>query len=141
MSGYIWPEVSPFPASDRDAWEAVWSVHTEQGSDGCATAASKEANRDIVLCLDVQSLRTLARSLAGCAVTRYAPSTGARVSVYSAEAQDIDPKDGGKWAVICEPHGTICQTGNKRDAIRHIAPVPESFCDECREILESREIK
>lgn len=54
------------------------------------------------------------------------------VVAYLAEAQGIDPEDGGKYAVVCDLHGTIVQVGAKKEARRIARDGGASFCDCCR---------
>lgn len=55
------------------------------------------------------------------------------VVVYRAEAQGIDPADGGPWAVVCETHGTLVQTETRAQALATLAAGSTDFCDCCRD--------
>lgn len=55
------------------------------------------------------------------------------VTVYDGPCQGIPAEDGGRWAVVCEEHGTLCQTTNKDDARAICRGGSTEFCDECRE--------
>jgi hypothetical protein len=51
--------------------------------------------------------------------------------LYRAEEQNISSDDGGKYAVVCEEHGSLVQTTNQRNA-RTILRYPD-FCDCCED--------
>lgn len=68
------------------------------------------------------------RQRAGCVSLAYSRATGALRGVYRAEDQGFDP-DSGKWAVVCEDHGTILQVDTRAHAM---ASDTADFCDECR---------
>jgi len=75
------------------------------------------------------ALATEREDRAGCVSLSYSRRTGALRGVYRAADQDLDT-DSGKWATICEDHGTICQHGSQAAAR---ATDTDDFCDECRE--------
>ncbi len=58
--------------------------------------------------------------------------TQAGVAVlYLAESQGIDP-EGGKYAAVCEAHGTICNFSSKGEALRHLSSA--DWCEACQEL-------
>jgi len=56
---------------------------------------------------------------------------GTKIVIYIATEQGIDVD--GKYAVVCDAHGTICSSANLPQA-RLSMKAPESFCDACRAI-------
>lgn len=73
-------------------------------------------------------------SRAGCVSLATSRRTGAVRGVYRAEAQGLDPS-GGPWVTVCEDHSTVLNSDTRALAL---AADTDSFCDECREAMESR---
>ena len=71
--------------------------------------------------------------LAGLRLSSWDRDNETWVSVYEAERQGIDVEDGGKWAVICEKHGSTLQVDTRRLAERDACAGSAEFCEECRD--------
>lgn len=56
---------------------------------------------------------------------------GKKVVIYVALEQGIDVE--GKYAVVCDAHGTLCGSTSVRDA-RVLMKNPHGFCEECQSI-------
>lgn len=69
---------------------------------------------------------------AGHVATRRNRITHNLVSVYDAEAQQLDT-EAGKWAVVCEQHGAIVNTNSKKVALGSMS-YPD-WCEDCRDLL------
>lgn len=65
---------------------------------------------------------------AGCILLRKSRESGTVAGVYRADEAGID---GGKWATVCEDHGTILTTDTREQAV-YAAAHTASFCDDCR---------
>ena len=74
------------------------------------------------------------RDLAGYRAHTKARSTGVIVILVDAESQGINVEDGGKWALICDDHGSLLQD-DKQSNLRGWLAHPEDWCEECREIF------
>lgn len=81
------------------------------------------------------------QQLAGYVMTRNTGPTledGTRgfVTVYEAEAQGFAVEDGGKFAVVCEEHGSLIQ-GTKKLCLELMRAGSSEFCDCCRKVCGS----
>lgn len=63
---------------------------------------------------------------------------GKKVVIYLASAQDFDESE-GKYAVVCDAHGTVANTDNEHDA-RVLMKAPENFCEKCELMREAQQI-
>lgn len=70
------------------------------------------------------------RDNAGYIAAALTGKDGGVVTLYLAEAQGIDPHDGGKYMLVCETHGTNVQMTNKKYALGHMRH--PDFCDCCK---------
>jgi hypothetical protein len=66
--------------------------------------------------------------LKGYRVTR----SGIRVDLYDAALQGLDT-DGGRWALVCEPHGSILNVPTTRAAEAWWGH-PRDWCDQCADL-------
>jgi hypothetical protein len=73
-------------------------------------------------------MRNPYRKNAGFKGGKFNPTTQDWVTIYSAEAQLLDPA-GGKYVVVCEKHGTLCNFKSLKAAREHLDVV--DFCEEC----------
>jgi hypothetical protein len=73
---------------------------------------------------------------AGCRQLRKAQQTGTMVGLYDAADAGLDA-DAGRWATVCEEHGSICNHETLELARWHSAD-PAGWCEECRAALDSR---
>lgn len=81
---------------------------------------------------DAFRLAAVRNLLAGCVKLSYARSTGLLVGVYSADqGADFSSEDGGKWACVCESHGSILQSPTREIAMSW-SSASEEWCEECR---------
>ena len=58
--------------------------------------------------------------------------TNNKATIYSAEELGVSAEDGGKWVLVCEPHGQIVQDTNKKRLAQwknHSA----QWCSDCQE--------
>jgi len=60
---------------------------------------------------------------------------GKKVVIYIAKDQGMDVD--GKYAIVCDAHGTLCGTTNMPDA-RIIMKNPHNFCEGCMDAEEKR---
>lgn len=60
-----------------------------------------------------------------------ARSTGTQVILCDSEAQGIDPADGGRYLLLCQPHGGSLNESNGRLA-RWLLRHPEEWCPYCQ---------
>ena len=67
----------------------------------------------------------------GYIAERKNPLTGGEVVIYIAQAQKLDSA-GGKYAVVCDAHGNVCNTNNVPDA-RILMKCPQQWCMDCQE--------
>lgn len=58
--------------------------------------------------------------------------------LYDGPQQGIPAEDGGRWAVICEEHGTLVQSTSKRAAMASLREGSIGFYDCCRKTCSSR---
>lgn len=58
---------------------------------------------------------------------------GKKVVIYRAAEQGLDDAD-GKYAVVCDAHGTIDNTTSIPNA-RSLMKAPETFCLDCRALV------
>ena len=75
------------------------------------------------------NLRRECSERAGCVALRRARSTKRPVGIYNCAEAGLDCGD-GRWATICEDHGTIIAHTSKATALR-LAAAPEEWCAEC----------
>jgi hypothetical protein len=92
-----------------------------------------------------------ARSWAGYKNHTIARSTSTLVVLCDAEAQGIDPADGGRWMLVCEGpadrpidedrehRGSNCQFTSRHEADRFLCH-PEEWCCYCQEEQAEREV-
>lgn len=69
---------------------------------------------------------------AGLRMSSWDKASEGWVSVYEADPAGIDSEDGGKWAVVCEQHGTVLQVETIRGATQDARRGSAEFCEECR---------
>ncbi len=116
------------------AWDEDWSRVT---CSDCL-AARREAMRRAKLYRE----RKLAR-LSGVRQSRVCKSTGTTVSLVDSHAPEstVERDDGGRWATLCEDHGSIVYHQRLSDA-REWASDPSTWCNDsdagpcCRSIVE-----
>lgn len=114
------------PVDPAAAWEAVCLV-------AAAWARAKPHQR--------AALRTAALGIAGLVQRRRCRATGVEVGIYNAECGLFEASEGGadgdgRYAVICEPHGTLVIVSTL-DLAREVATDTLNFCDDCREVAAS----
>jgi hypothetical protein len=68
--------------------------------------------------------------LAGERYRSVARSTGTTVVLVSCEEQGIPVSDGGRWAVICDEHGSLIQD-DIQENLRQIMAEPQEWCQLC----------
>lgn len=76
------------------------------------------------------SLDQEVRKRAGCKDLRFARSTGTLVGLYEAEPAGLDTES-GKWATVCETHGSILCHQTRSVAQSHLSH-PEDWCPYCQ---------
>lgn len=69
------------------------------------------------------------RARAGCVALTVSRETGTLAGIYRAALADMDVD--GRWAVVCEDHGTLVGVDSLVMA-RAAAAHPTEFCDDCR---------
>ena len=69
------------------------------------------------------------QSWAGYRAHRRSRITGTTVVLVDGKAADVDT-GGGRWALVCDDHGTVCAFTHQRDA-REWMSDPSCWCDEC----------
>lgn len=63
-----------------------------------------------------------------------ARSTGTLITVYDGKKANLDT-EGGRWQTVCEEHGFVV-AHRTLDIARSWMPVPEDWCEGCREQIE-----
>lgn len=71
-----------------------------------------------------------ASTWAGYRSAHFARSTGTLVAVVNTAEQGLNPKDGGRWTLICDDHSTLLQIHTLTLA-RQFASAPEEWCENC----------
>ena len=67
-----------------------------------------------------------------------ARSSGAVVDIYdTSHPHNVFDPEGGRWVTICE-HGSLVNHETLATA-RYFAPSPESWCEECADIVHAKE--
>lgn len=74
--------------------------------------------------------QTILAQNAGAKVSRICRSTGATVTLYDAAQANLDDED-GKWATVCEDHGSIVNHRTWKTAISWLSH-PEEWCEDCQ---------
>jgi hypothetical protein len=80
--------------------------------------------------------KTILRVNAGAVESRRARSTKTTVTLYNNELAELDSSE--PWSTVCENHGSICTHQTRATAHSWMA-CPEGWCEDCRELLESRD--
>ena len=57
--------------------------------------------------------------------------TGTTIVLVEAERQNIDADDGGRWALVCDDHGSILQADQQANLWTWAAH-SEEWCNDCR---------
>ncbi len=118
--------------------------HVSTLGDALVCIAYVELHRKHLSPSQWRKLKIASSNLAGLKDQVKSRVTGTTVSIYDSVAQGLetdDPSDDGessRWTVVCETHSTlvVCST---MSMARYTMSHPESFCDECRELLASRQ--
>ncbi len=74
--------------------------------------------------------------LSGCVEQRRNSGTGLLVGVYEAEQAQMCTA-GGRWASVCEAHGTLANHRTLALAQSH-AEAPDGWCEACRDVLAAK---
>ena len=96
------------------------------GPEGCRFSHRRGLDR----CTEFQSKRKPHSHLAGYIAERRNPLSGDWNVIYYAAEADIDDTD-GRYACVCEAHGTIVNCTSLPQA--RSAMKASDFCEECRE--------
>jgi hypothetical protein len=75
--------------------------------------------------------------LAGCVTQWTCRATGTLVGLYHSMQAEMESDPELPWSTVCEVHGTLVSHTNLRNA--RFTRDPTDFCDDCREVSDTKE--